>query len=210
MYNLYANLMRNLKIKSMAKTKNREGEDLIISQATPYDIPLIIDMQIKNHKSYLQKDELVKGYVTLLTPSDFLHSINHNNHILIARDKTGKACGYMVWAPPQNLTGNQFLHQFSTLLQDEGHHEKFCIIAQIGVGELERGKRSGVGSQMYDHFFEKIIPNTNFKEVLTEISPSNKCSLYFHEKNGFQNLYAHNDDFGNKMIVFGRKVNQKK
>lgn len=192
--------------------KQSEKKELIISPATLYDIPLIIDMQIKNHKSYLQKDELAKGYVTLLTPSDFLHSINHNKHLLVAREKdgdfAGKPCGYMIWAPPQKLTGNQFLHQFSTLLQEQGHHESFCIIAQIGVGELERGNRSGVGSQIYKHFFEEIIPNTGFKEVLTEISPANKCSGHFHEKHGFQNLYAYNDDFNNKMIVFGKKVNQ--
>ena len=193
---------------------SKQKKSIIISSATLHDISLIIDMQIKNHKSYLQKDDLAKGYVTLLTPHEFLHSINYNKQLLIAREKdgsfAGKPCGYMIWMPPPLTTNHQFLNKFSTLLQDGEHHEKFCIMAQIGVEELERGKRNGIGSQIYDYFFKEIIPHTGFKEVLTEISPANKCSISFHEKNGFENLYAYNDDFGNKMVVFGRKVNQKK
>src|SRR3989338_4561230 len=123
---------------------------VIVNSASAYDCSLILDMQIENHKMYLNEEEQKNGYVTLLTPLHYLQQINYDKHLLVARyaegDFAGMPAGYLITVDGKSVSGNPFLEQFANELSNKYGFEDFVIIAQIGVRREEVGKRSGIGT----------------------------------------------------------------
>jgi len=181
-----------------------------ISSPTSKGCVEVLNLQIRNHKAYLDPKEQKRGFVTLLTPSDYLQYINHDGQVLLARYSEGEfkgmPAGYLISVDMESASSHPFLAQFAMDIYNDGYLH-FVIIAQIGVARREVGARSGIGTQLYTYFFEKIIPYTNFDWVITEVSVNNLKSYNFHLKMKFIELERYDDSFGNEMIMLGRKVN---
>lgn len=190
------------------------NKKIIVSTATIFDCPLVVDMQIENHKTYLSEEERKNGYVTLLTTNHYLQKIKHSHRILIARhiegSHTGHHAGYLIAVNYTEAQEHPFLRKFSDFLRNRFNVIEFVIIAQIGVERKFVGTRSGIGTSLYHYFFERIIPPSHYRNVITEVAKDNDASLQFHLKMGFTARETYTDDFGNEMILLIKKVNQDK
>ena len=190
------------------------NNDIIVNGAILHDCFWVIDTQIENHKSSLTKEQQKDGYVTLLTPFSFLQKFNYKKHLLIARRTTGDTAGipagYLMWVDRHVAHENQFLAKFSNHLNFKEHLSDFVIVAQIALSRTGIKKRKGIGTELYNHFFDSIVPDLSCKVVVTEVSEENQPSFLFHIKMGFTELSRYTDEFGNTMIIVGKKVNQEK
>jgi len=166
------------------------------------DFSSIIDMQIENHKSYLSESDQRNGYVTVLTPHWFLSKV----FSLLARYPTGEPAGYLVVVDCDTVLEHPFLRSFNEKLSSL-KFENYAIIAQIGVNRSEVGKRSGIGTQLYDYFFTHVVPFEKYTSVITEVSDGNPSSYRFHEKFGFENVHDYEDSFGNGFTIMRKIVN---
>ncbi len=188
---------------------------MIISAATQYDIPWIIDTQITNHGSYLTAQEKEEsGFVSVLTPSLFLNKINHNKKILIARlaegEYQGKPIGYLITCNENDAQDHPFFKKvFSDFIKKDFDAHRCLFIVQIAKITELRSRTKGVGTALYEHLFESVIPFTAHRYVFTEVSPKNPVSVKLHERLGFEEVKRYKDVFDNQMILLMKEVNKK-
>lgn len=177
----------------------------------------VLEMQLCNHKAYLRQSEWSNGYVTLITPMSYLTKINTNSHLLTARypEDHPHACrrngiaGYVIWVNQRQADKHPFLSDLSKeikrVMPDAAEP---AIIAQVGVQPVERGRRSGIGTQLYEFLFDFLrspkhapVRDREYSDIVTEVSVANETSLRFHLKMGFKEAHRYKDTFGNEMCI---------
>jgi ribosomal protein S18 acetylase RimI-like enzyme len=123
----------------------------------------------------------------------------------------------------------QHFNQTSFVLESNGEMVGFLIgfysqsreneayIHFVGVHPDYR--KAGVGRQLYEHFFGKVIENNEHMIVNCITSPVNKKSIAFHTKMGFEiqssrdivdgvYVYKNYNGNGNDDVVFVKKISR--
>lgn len=187
---------------------------LITKPRNEKDLLSVLDMQIRNHKSYLLKEEWKDGYVTLLTPLSYLKTLGMSRNVMMAHYPDSDICyagtpaGYLIWLNEQQTMGSPFMSAFAKDVKKLVHDVMFnvALIAQVGVHRREAGKKSGIGKELYEHLFNDLKENHNkrYTHIATEVSSENHPSIEFHKKMGFETLNKYKDGFGNNMFLVGK------
>lgn len=155
------------------------------------EIEGIKNLQMRNHKSILSKEEMdSQGFVTAEYSIDFLKKMNEVEPSVIAVDSTGQVVGYAI-ASPKSIQGHHsFLDELFTTADEltmDGVSVRdlnYILVGQLCVAKSHRGQ--GLVTEMY-HFFRKVL-SPNYDCVITDVDLKNPRSLKAHLNAGFQIL----------------------
>jgi predicted N-acetyltransferase YhbS len=151
----------------------------------------IKDLQMRNHKSILSKEEMAsQGFVTAEYSIDFLKRMNEAEPSVIAVDSIGKVVGYAI-ASPKSIQGqHSFLDELFAAadeLQIAGNAVQalnYILVGQLCVAKSHRGQ--GLVTEMYNFFRKDLSPF--YDCVITDVDLENPRSLKAHLNAGYQIL----------------------
>jgi predicted GNAT superfamily acetyltransferase len=196
-----------IKIKKMRKIEAK------ICLATSYDVLFIMDLQIKNHFSYLAHEERKEGFVTLLTSSDYLNRISSESKILIARHSEesefyGLPIGYLIWIDSKSVYDHNILKFFCKSIEKDGF-SNFVNIAQVAIDRRYVGQHRQIGSQLYEFFFKKVLIFAKYNYCIAVLNSGNIASINFHKKFGFEESCGGQNSFYNEFVIMYKKLKDK-
>lgn len=122
----------------------------------------------------------------------------HFNQTSFVLESNGEMVGFLVGFYSQSRENEAYIHF---------------------VGVHPDYRKAGVGRQLYEHFFCKILENNEYMIVNCITSPVNKKSIDFHTKMGFEiqsspdkvdGVYVHKNynGIGNDDVVFVKKISR--
>lgn len=155
------------------------------------EIKGIKELQMRNHKSILSKEEMAsQGFVTAEYSIDFLKKMNEAEPSVIAVDSTGQVVGYAI-ASPKSIQGHHsFLDELFnaadelTMAGIPVRNLNYILVGQLCVAKSHRGQ--GLVTAMYDFFRATLSPY--YDCVITDVDLENPRSLKAHLNAGFQIL----------------------
>lgn len=172
------------------------GEIIITTVSSEEEIDQILDLQTKNHKSNISKEEALKnGFVTVKHTKPLLETICKPFSHVIAK-KYGEVVGYALVMLPEHTKDIPELQMMDVILKGITYHgqplneSSHVVMGQICVAEEVRGQK--VFDRMYA-FMQNYLSN-HFDFIVTEVAERNQRSLRAHQRVGFKTVHTYTEE----------------
>ena len=165
--------------------------------STTEDLLQILDLQKRNHKDAISREQAVKeGYVTVRHNMESLSEIcGEDGHVIAVYNN--EVVGYALTMHSMYAEKIPELIELMEQLRSIEDNQEFLIMGQLCVAKEWRGK--GVVKNMYAHMKDCFVDR--YPGIYTEVASDNLRSLKAHIKCGYQVIHTYDNRAGKEWKI---------